>query len=236
MRVIAFLLLSLSTLCAQRSADKTDAKNPYLFRLGAKSVCIPPPQGFTDVIGRIENDHGRFADRQIDGLLAIDVPDDIIVKLSAEPLMSLPIYTNVRVAREMLTMDVSQELYNSIVSEYQKNFERLLDPNGKIAAAAKKEMSLHVSQVTGRLSNVDLAATKNLGYFQRTDSVFSALTLMTIDVNGQPIPMLVSVSLLRLNDRLVNAAVYKRMPTQRDIETLPEFTKQWTEAIVAANK
>jgi len=47
--------------------------------------------------------------------------------------------------------------------------------------------------------------------------------------------MLVSTSMLRINGRLINASVYKRSPTEKDIEIITAFTKAWTDAIFAAN-
>jgi hypothetical protein len=221
---------------AQTATARKPDKNPDTFRLGSRSIRVPPPDGFTDIIGRIENDHGRFAANEESGLLAIDVPDDILSKLAADTLMPLDVYARVQIAPEIISVDITPEIYAATVSEFQKNFDELLDPNGKVVAAAKKDVSLFVSQVTGNISTVNVSSTKSLGYFQKTDSVFSALTLMTIDVNGHQIPMLASISLLRLNNRLINATVYKRLPTQKDIEYLRTLTARWTAAIAAANE
>ena len=230
------LFLTVAPAHSQRPNDARASKNPDVFQLGTRSVRIPSPTGFSDVIGRIENDHGRFAPDEQGGLLSLDVPDDILPALAKDTLMPLEIYAKVRISPEIMEVDITPELYAATVAEFQKNFDALLDPNGKIVTTAKRDVSLYVSQVTGRVSKVDISATKNLGYFQKTGNVFSALTLMMIEVNGQTIPMLASISLLRLNIRLINATVYKRMPTDKDIETMPEFTKSWTTRILDANK
>jgi hypothetical protein len=206
-----------------------------VFNIGSRSVRVPPPEGFIDVVGRIVNDHGRFAANEREGLISLCVRASDVPALNRDPLMPLDIYTKVRIAPEMILMDVDGELYAKVVAEYQKNFDSLLDPNGSVVAKAKKDLSLSVSQITGRMSTVDLKSSRNLGYFQKTERAFSSLSLMTIEVNGQPIPLLVSVSLLRLNDRLVNVAVYKRLPTEKDIDHLRDFSTRWTSAIVAAN-
>jgi len=48
--------------------------------------------------------------------------------------------------------------------------------------------------------------------------------------------MLISTSMLRLKERLVNASIYKRNPTESDISTLTEMTNTWTASILAYNK
>lgn len=233
--ILCILLLSVLNAFTQQTSGDTHARNTDVFKLGARSVRVPPPEGFIDVVGRVVNDHGRFAANEREGLISLCVRTTDVPALDRDPLMPLDIYTKVRIAPEMISMDVDAELYAKVVAEYQKNFDSLLDPNGSVVAKAKKDLSLNVSQITGRISIVDLKSSRNLGYFQKTERVFSSLSLMTIEVNGQPIPLLVSVSLLRLNDRLVNVAVYKRLPTDSDIDYLRAFTTRWTSAIVAAN-
>jgi len=234
-RTFYILLLFVPYAFSQQVSADARSRNTDVFQVGSRSVRVPPPEGFIDVVGRIVDDHGRFAANEREGLISLCVRASDVPALNRDPLMPLDIYTKVRIAPEMISMDVDGELYAKVVAEYQKNFDGLLDPNGSVVAKAKKDLSLSVSQITGRMSTVDLKSSRNLGYFQKTERAFSSLSLMTIEVNGQPIPLLVSVSLLRLNDRLVNVAVYKRLPTDKDIDYLRDFTTRWTSAIVAAN-
>jgi hypothetical protein len=236
MKIFPLLFICLFALLVPVAAQYPPDKNPDTFHLGAKTVRIPPPENFTDVIGLIRNDNGRFAPDEPGGLLSLAVPDKVIDRLAATPLMQLDIYTKARIEPSIRTTEISPDLYASVVSEFQKNFTTLFDPKGKIVNDARQEIKDFVTRVSGNKSKVEVAPVRNLGYFQKTENTFSALMLMTIEVNGTRIPMLVTVSLLRINDRLINAAVYKRLPTEQDFTLIPEFTKKWTTAILTANK
>src|SRR4051794_7057550 len=87
------LFLTVAPALSQRPNEARAAKNPDVFQLGTRSIRIPPPAGFSDVIGRIENDHGRFAANAQGGLLSLDVPDYILPSLAKDTLTPLEIYT-----------------------------------------------------------------------------------------------------------------------------------------------
>jgi len=150
--------------------------------------------------------------------------------------MPLDIYTKVKVDASSRVADTSPELYAAVVSEFEKNFSTLFDAKGKTVTDARRDIKDFVTRVSGKKSKVELSPVRNLGYFQKTENVFSAMMLMTIEVNGNEVPMMVTVSLLRINDRLINAAVYKRQPTEQDFTLVSDFTKKWTARIVEANR
>jgi len=83
---------------------------------------------------------------------------------------------------------------------------------------------------------VNIAKPLNLGSFNESPDSFSMLILSEVEYNGVRIPMLISTSMLRLKERLVNASIYKRNPRESDISSLTEMTNTWTASILAANK
>ena len=170
------------------------------------------------------------------GLLAIDVPSDIVARLKSEPLMPLDIYTRVVISPQIRERFIRPEYFAATVVEYKKNFASLTDPSGKVMTSAKKDMALWTSQVRGRETGVKFDTPKNLGFFDESPNLLSTMMLITTEIDGRPVPMLISTSMLRVNGRLINASVYKRSPTEKDIDTITAFTKAWTAAIFAANK
>ena len=222
--------------CVLAGARSVSAQDANTFILGSATVVVPPPGGFVDVLDIIPNDHGRFASNDLQGLLAIDVPSDILERLKTQPLMPLDIYTRVVISPQIRERFIKPEIFAATVAEYKKNFASLTDPSGKTMTSAKTEMSLWTSQVRGRVTGINFDAPKNLGFFNESPNLLSTMILTTLKVDDRPVPMLISTSMLRVNGRLINVSIYKRSPNDKDIDVITAFTKSWTDAIFAANK
>jgi len=228
-RVTAIAVLFLAA-CVAISAQDAET-----YKLGSVNVVIPAPGGFIDILDTIPNDHGRFGADDLHGLLALDVPSDIVMRLRDQPLMPLDIYTRVVISPQIRERFIKPEIFAATIAEYKKNFASLTDPNGKIMTSTKSEMALWTSQVRGQKTGINFDTPKNLGFFNETPNLLSTMILFSMQVDGHAVPMLVSTSMLRINGRLINASVYKRSPTEKDIEIITAFTKAWTDAIFAAN-
>jgi len=227
-------LLAVGCVCAPSQSSALLDGDSY--KLGSATVVIPPPGGFVDIVDLIPNDHGRFAANDLQGLLSLDVPSDVVPRLKADPSIPLDIYTRVVISPQIRERFIKPEIFAATVAEYKKNFASLMDPDGKIMTSVKSDMALWTSQVRGQKTGINVDAPKNLGFFNETPNLLSTLMLVTIKVDERRIPMLVSTSMLRVTGRLINVSVYKRSPTDKDIEILTAFTKAWTDAIFAANK
>jgi hypothetical protein len=222
--------------CVSVAGQTSSADDPNSHKLGNATVVVPPPGGFVDVLDLIPNDHGRFASNDLQGLLAIDVPYEILDRLKTQPLMPLDIYTRVVISPQIRERFIKPEIFAATVAEYKKNFASLTDPSGKIMTSTKTEMALWTSQVRGKKTGINFDTPKNLGFFNETPNLLSTMMLVTMKVDDRPVPMLISTSMLRVNGRLINVSVYKRSPSEKDIEVITAFTKSWTDAIFAANK
>jgi len=88
----------------------------------------------------------------------------------------------------------------------------------------------------GSKTTVDLTATKNLGFFEKTPRLFSGMTVFTVEIYGRKVTTLATVSFLHVNQRLVAVYAYKMFPADNDVKELTAFTKKWTAKIIAANK
>lgn len=221
--------------------QKTPAKsvkNPDTFRLGSKSVRIPPPEGFTNIVGRVKNDDGRFASVRPKGrrLLQIDIADEVASQVLTDPRMDLDFFTTVALQPQAENEDYTARKFAEFVEGLQSEFPDPIDPNGKIIQDAKKIAGANLTRESVEKSGLDTKIGQNLGFFDKTENIFSALTLHAREVNGRPVVILETLSALRVNSRLIDIYIFKVRPADKDFDTLPEFAKKWTAAIIAANK
>ena len=223
------MMLALAIVEAQTSGDPS-------YKLGDVSVVIPAPDGFENIIDAIPNDHGRFSANDGAGLLAIDIPSATIPELKTTPLMSLDLYTRVVIAPQLRQRKITAEKFAQVVAEYKKNIDSFYDVTGNVMTSARNDVRLWMSQVRGRITNVDISKPRTIALFNESPDVLSTLMLIVLDVDGHKVPMLVSMSMMHIRDRLVNVAVYKRQPAENDVDMITEFTKTWTAAITAANQ
>ena len=63
------------------------------------------------------------------------------------------------------------------------------------------------------------------------------MILMSIKLNpnATATPLLLGLTYMRVKQRLIYVYTYKKYDSKADIETLENFTKQWTGRILAAN-
>ena len=229
------LIIASATLSAQiKEPTKTD-KNSDVYQLGTKTVRIPVPVGFTDVTGRIENDRNVFQRYDADGENMTYVSDEIVGLLQANPRTPLGLHAKGWIPANRRTTDITTEYFGHVVSGMEQNFATIIDPKSETMKKAKDRAKSFAAQNLDPNATVDFNQTTNLGFIQKSDHVFSAMAFLSAQVNGQQATTLITFSVLRLNDRLVWIYCYALSPTEKDFETLPEFTKIWTAAIVAAN-
>jgi hypothetical protein len=231
MRIIAAVVTGLIAIVSASALASGDAT----YKLGDATVTIPAPQGFENIIDQIPNDHGRFSANESAGLLAIQVPSESLTQLKATPMMPLEIYTRIVVSPEVKTRKIDARDFNDVVVAYKKDLDINYDTSSSVMTAARNNVRQWMSQVRGRITYVDISKPKTIGFFNESPDVLSTLMLMVLEVDGHKIPMLVSMSLMHLNDRLVNVSIYKRLPTEQDVDTMSELTKTWTASILAAN-
>ncbi|HEY2846628.1 MAG TPA: hypothetical protein VGI80_02360, partial [Pyrinomonadaceae bacterium] len=210
------------------ACGEAQTANDPTYKLGDISVVIPAPQGFENIVDAIPNDHGRFSANEGAGLLAIQVPSDSITRLKATPLMPLEIYTRVVVTPEVKEKKISSDEFAQITDAYKKNFDNIYDVGSNTMTSARNNVRTWMSQVRGRITTVEISKPRMIAFFNESPHVLSTLMLIVLDVEGHKTPMLVSMSMMHINDRLVNVTVYKRQPTEQDVDTLTEFTKTWT--------
>lgn len=223
-------------LCVFALAISVPAQNDS-FQIGTKTINIPPPQDFTEATSRIEGISRRFIAYQMPSreLLGIYVPADVLPRLAKNREMDLELFARVSISKKGKDTDFTQKMFAAVVADLEKNINTYLDPKGPVMKKAEKKIELGRAQLTGKEADVRIDETTNLGFFEKTDDVFSAMMLTNNVLNGRRVHVLATLSCVRVNDRLLVLNVARAMPEKEDFEKLPEFTKKWTAAIVEAN-
>ena len=225
--LLALLILS----CALISS----AQDKYQF--GNRTISIPAPDGFTNVIGRFPKVTARFNATEDPDLvtLASHVPESFISKLEESENIDLELYTKVSSGKRFRSTPSTLEYYKSVVHDLEKNFDTYLDPDGdavkKVEANYKKGLA-----GMGTKANIRTTSTKNLGFFEKNENVFSAMSVSAANVSGRMVTTLTTTSLVRVKDRLLFVYVYRMFPDEYSIKDLTAFTRKYTSKIIAANK
>ena len=224
----AFLL----ALLAASAAAQDD-----MYDIGGRKVRIPAPEGFSDGL-RFERYSALISATEYPDLeiLASHVSAVTAQKLEKGASPPLEFYTKVSVDKRFKTMDQTPELFAYTVADLEKNFDTYIDPNGPTVRSMVKGVDKGLTSEAGREAKFDISQPRNLGYFERSEHVFSALMLNEVRAFNRQKTMLVSISMVNVDRRLLYVYVYKVYSSEADIQLVTDTTKKWTAAIIAANK
>jgi len=213
------------------------AQNSDKYQFGDRQITIPAPDGFINAFGRFPIVTARLNATESPGndMLAVHVAESMVSKLQVSEDIDLAYYTKVSDLKSRRTLDNTAEFYKQVVAEIEQNFGTYTDPNGDNMKNMEKNSEKGLKEI-GRGTTVDLTSTKNLGSFEKTDRVYSAMMLIGAELYGRKVMTLAAFSFMYINQRLVTVSVYKQSPTDADLKDVPAFTKKWTAKIIAANK
>jgi hypothetical protein len=227
---------------AQDHAPRQEKTKTSSVRLGDKVILIPDPVGFEEATSQFP----KYKDRVVategpdnDALLAhLLVADCELMRNGSPPKYEH--YTKVSVLRAARELTVTSSMMTDAVASFRKNAGNYLDPNGPTMKSLAKKAERGLTEVDARETKLDFTQTQHLGEFGAMPDVHSFLLLMTVRVSaagGQAtVPMLASLSFVRVNQRIIYVYVFKRYRAEADIEEIKQFTTKWATEIVAANK
>jgi hypothetical protein len=219
-------------------------------QLGDKVVVVPAPEGFEEASTQFKQVKDRFLATEApdaDFLLA-HLPVDYCQSLRKGGTVEMDRYTKVSVLKNFREQVFSDADMAVTVAEFRKNSGALLDPDGPTIKAVTEKAQRGLTNLGSKPVGLGLNATENLGEFDTRPDVYSVLLLITYtaDVGGtQTItPMLASLTFLKVKQRLVYLAVYRRITSPAALKTelkpgmseVKQFTTKWANAILAANK
>jgi hypothetical protein len=214
------------------------AQSPDTFQLGSKTVKIPSPEGFTQIIERFPRVAARLnaTEDPSNEILAVHLPDPLVYKFAADEDRDLEFYTKVSIARPARMMDFTTEMFAGYVAKMEQSFDTYLEPEGPMLKQIKGNAEKGMTQFWGSDAKVAVNQPKSLGFFDKGDNVFSAMLFINVALNRKKYPLIVTTSSININQRLVFLYAYRMSSSKEDIEMLRTFTKKWTSSVIAANK
>ena len=219
-------------------------------QFGDKVIVVPAPEGFEEASSEFKQIKDRFLATEApstDFLLA-HLPADDCQSLRNGGTLVLNRYTKVSVRRELRDKTFSDDDMAASVAEFRKNGGAILDPDGPTMKAVIESAERGLTKLESKPVGLGLNATENLGEFDVRPEVYSVMLLLTykVDSGGTQslLPMLASLTLLKVKQRLLYVAVYRRIssPAALKIELKPgisevkQLTTKWVNTILAANK
>jgi hypothetical protein len=209
-----------------------------VYTVGGRTLRIPSPEGFTDAFARLEKYTALITATESPSIeiLASHVENSVAKRIERGGNPPLDLYTKVSVDKQLKTVDETPELFAATVAVLEKNFDNYIDPTQPLMKSVIKNTDQGLTAEYGREAKVDLSQPRRLGFFEKKADVLSALMITEVHVLRRTKTMLTSISLVNVNRRLLYVYGYKVFSSESDIQTLIDFTKKWTAAIVAANK
>jgi hypothetical protein len=240
MKVRPFVMLMSLVYAAAASAQTVPetARPAYTFEIGSRIVRIPSPEGFTKIGRR----HGRVLSVQeasepsTNEIVAVHLPTDQLPKFKTGSDRQPDFFTKVSISRIGRDEDITPESFLAVGSFIEKEFAKLTNPRGRALLAEQHYVSKNLSELLNSRTDVKWDQPVNLGVFDKSDSIHSTLTLISLSANNTPYKFLGTVSFDYVNMRLIYVYVYKSNPVGEDLEMIREFTRKWTASIVDANR
>ena len=232
MKKLAFLPL-LILACTLFSSAQT----PDRYQFGDRVIFIPAPDGFANVIGRFPKVTARFRATEDPGnvALASHVPESFIPDLEVSENIDLEFYTKVSTSKNLRSALVSLESYKAVVRDLEKNFDTYIDPEGDLIKKVETNSEKGLAGM-GTKATIRTTSTQNLGFFEKNERVFSAMSAYTANISGRMVTTLATLSVVRVKDRLLFVYVYRMFPDEYATKDLVTFTRKYTAKIIAANR
>lgn len=211
-------------------------------KLGDKTVLLPAPDGYEEVSQQWESLKTAFVamvPREGDLLAAyLPVSDCELLRKGQPPLM--PSWAMINIYREARTHVSSNEEFAGIVAYARQNTESLIDPQNTNIQEHFAHIEEFLSNAISKDMKLDLSKPKVLGQFDIRPNVYSNLLLLklTLKADGNAVeqpPLLATMSLVLVKERVITILTYKKLESKADAEMLRQLTTKWINGILAAN-
>jgi hypothetical protein len=240
----ALFLLTLAALAPPAEARQGQGGPPapaaqrHVYQLGLKSVAIPPPAGFAEALSQSDLVATVMTGSESPNneVLASHIPSAELERLKRGEPVEFSFYTKVSVLKMAKAHEMSEAEFAAVVSQFEAASPELFDVNGPIIRETVKRMEGSLSAVAGGEVKLELAQPQNLGSFEKTKDVYSAMMLMTLKGEKGPTPLLGTLSMVRLKGRMLFFYTYRKFISKQDAEVLRDFTRGWIKEVVAANR
>ncbi|HSE18428.1 MAG TPA: hypothetical protein VLB46_15350 [Pyrinomonadaceae bacterium] len=237
------IVLLASAVAPAQSPPTTVSFDAISAKLGDKTVLLPAPDGYEEVSQQWETVKAAFTvmtPREGDLLGAyLQVSDCELIRKGQAPLM--PSWLMINIYREARTHVSSKEEFARVVAYARQDSESLLDPNKKDMKEQFARVDEFLTKAYSKEVKLDLSKPKILGVFDNRPNVYSNLLLLklAVHVDGKDTdhpPMLGTMSLVLVKERLITVLAYKKIESKKDdAEMLTKLTTKWIDEILAAN-
>ena len=211
-------------------------------QLGNKLIVIPEPEGYEEATTQFKQIKDRFSateapenDMLLVHMLAADCE---LLRQGSNPTFAQ--YTKISVLRQARELTVTSEMMKAAIEDLRKQAVKFPDPNNPTTVAMEKHLERALSNLHSKQTTVDFGKPEILGEFNIGANVFSLLMLLNVKLNqggveAKTTPMLMSVSYVRVKERILFVYVYRKLESKADLEPLKAFTTKWTNSMLAAN-
>lgn len=240
--ILAVVVLAISVGAqAQTHETQSHQTKVYSVLLGDKVIALPPPEGFEEVTSQFESMKVRFA--------AIEAPDadPLGGYLPARDCQLLrggqtPVFTyyaKVSILRVIRNEVHSVSAFAETIDYFRKNTQSIFDPGSDYIEKTLKHVEQELTKLDSKETKMAINETKNLGVIESRPNVYSVLMLMSLnfDIDGKQsqIPLLASLTFMRVKDRLLYVVAYRKYESKNDATILSQLSKKWNDIILAAN-
>ena len=223
------------------AAAQTPAPAGNLYRMGDRTVSIPPPEGFVEATSRSETVKKFFEATEAASLdlLAVHLSAGDMEKIARGEFSDLGFYTKVSVSKALRAAATSQQNFSELVAYLRANNAKVFDLKSPEMQSQLRQQNKGLSDLMKEDSRLDLSQPVNLGEIESTANSYGTLLLMKVkfsrgDKQAERM-MVAGASAVRVGDRLVWIYTYKNFESEKDADALRAFTRRWLADIIRAN-
>jgi hypothetical protein len=228
-------------LAQEHESVKTPKTSSSSVQLGDKLIVIPAPEGFEEAASQFQSIKDRFTATEAPGndmlFVHLTAGDCDLLRKGSNAVYDQ--YTKISVYRGARALTVTSAMMTAAVADLRKEAVKFPDPNNPTTQAMEKHVERALTEINSKQTKIDFSKPEFLGEFNAGNDVFSLLMLLTVKVNLGGVeastPMLMSVSYVRVKERLIFVYIYRKLDSKADVEPVKAFTTKWTSSILAAN-
>jgi hypothetical protein len=215
------------------SHQSETAKSSASYRVGLKSILVPPPADLVETGSdfRVLFEHDA---PDTNRLVAAFLPSEDVAKLPARSPDGLPRYAFLETLRQAEFADVDEATYQQAAIAVAKQFGTSPDTPTVDFKALQDEFN-HKLKAIGGTTDVSLKGPVMLGTFFSKPNALGVGMLMNVGAAGKTQKVIVGITLLRAKNRLIYASVFAQYTGDESATWVRTTAEQWADTILKAN-
>lgn len=218
--------------CELLAGQTANPSNPQSYRVGLKSIVIPPPTAELPEIGsdyRVLLDALAPTSNRI--VAAFLLPDE--AKAITGGGTNLSRYALVEVPRRAEFAEITPDIFKQVSVSVAEQFGASLDSTVKDEEDA---FNRRLKELNGNASTVTIDKPFLLGtLFSKPDEVsFGAIT--NVSANGHSTKMVNATTIVRLQDRILFFYAYSEYANEDSVKWVREVSEKWADSALKLNQ